>query len=144
MQHLRQRRETVRRAAGIRNDRVFRRIVNVVVDPDANGRVGIFRRRADEDPFRACLADMQFRLVAAGEKSGRFQHDFHAQIFPGQIPRVAFLQNLNLVTAHDDVLLVVTDLAVEFPVDRIPFQQMRERVGVGQIVDRADAFDVAL
>src|SRR5439155_1580582 len=61
-----------------------------------------------------------------------------------QLPRVAFLENSNLVTANDDVLLVVTDLPVEFPVDRIPFQQMRERVGVGQIIDRADAFNVAL
>jgi len=28
--------------------------------------------------------------------------------------------------------------------DRIPFQQMREGAGVGKIIDRADAFDVAL
>ena len=40
--------------------------------------------------------------------------------------------------------VVVADLAVEFAVDRVPFQQMREGVGVGQIVDRDDAFDVAL
>ncbi len=40
--------------------------------------------------------------------------------------------------------VVVTDLAVEFAVDRIPFQQVCESEGVGQIVDRADAFDVAL
>ena len=46
--------------------------------------------------------------------------------------------------ADDDVLVVVADLAVEFPVDRVPLEQMRERVGVGEIVDRADAFDVAL
>ena len=51
----------------------------LVVDADANGRIRIFRRRADQDPFRAALADMQFGLVAAGEKSGRFQDDVDAQ-----------------------------------------------------------------
>ena len=87
---------------------------------------------------------MQLRFVAAGEKTGRFQDDIHAQIFPGQIGRIAFFQDFNLVAAHDDVFGVVADLAVEFAVDGVPLQQVREGVGVGQVVDGDDAFDVAL
>ena len=52
VQHFRHRRETVGRAARVRNDVVFGRIINIVVDPEANGRIRIFRRRADQD-FRA-------------------------------------------------------------------------------------------
>jgi hypothetical protein len=48
------------------------------------------------------------------------------------------------MTTYDDVLLVKADLAIEFSMDRIPFQQMRERAGVRKIIDRANAFDVAL
>ena len=55
--------------------------------------------------------------------------------FQGRVSRIALLQNFDLVTADDDVLLVVTDLAIELPVDRVPFEQVRERVRVGQIVD---------
>ena len=95
-------------------------------------------------PFRAAFADVQFGLVAAGEKSGRFQDHVDAQVFPRQISRVAFLEDLNLVTAHDDVLVVVADFAVEFSVDRVPFQEMREGFGVGEIVDRLNAFDLFL
>ena len=87
---------------------------------------------------------MQLGFLAAGKKAGRFQDNVHAEIFPGQIPRVAFLQHLNLVAAHDDVLGVVADFAVEFAVDRIPFEKMREGEGVGQVVDGGDAFHIAL
>ena len=64
--------------------------------------------------------------------------------FHGSFAGIALFQDLNLVAADDDVLVVVADLAVEFAVDRIPFQQMGEGMGVGEIVDRANAFDVAL
>ena len=48
------------------------------------------------------------------------------------------------MTANDNVLLVVIDFAVEFPMDRVPFQQMRERLSVGKIIDRAHVFDLLL
>ena len=101
---------------------MFRCIVDVVVDPDANGGVGVFCRRANQNPFRTRLTNMQFCLVPAGEKPSRLQHHVDPQILPRQIPRVPFLQNPNLVPAHYNVLLIVTDFAVKFPVDRVPLQ----------------------
>ena len=92
--------------------------------------------------FAPAFADVQLGFVAAGEEAGRFQDDIDAQILPGQIARIALLQDLNLVAAHDDVLRVVADFAVEFSVDRIPFQKMRQSGGVGEIVDAFDALDV--
>src|SRR5690348_9008903 len=65
-------------------------------------------------------------------------------MLPRQLRRVAFLQDFNLMAAHDDVLLVVANLAVEFAVDRIPLEQMRESVGVGEIVDRPNLRDLVL
>ena len=38
---------------------MLRRIVDVVVNPEANRGVGAFRGRADQDPLRAALADVQ-------------------------------------------------------------------------------------
>src|SRR2546423_5061730 len=119
-------------------------VVKLVVDAEAKRQIGIFRRRADEDTFRAALGDMELGFVAAGKKAGRFQNNIHAEIFPWQIPGIAFLQDLNLMAANDDVLRIESDLTVELAVDRVPFQKMRERVRIRQIVDRRDTFDVAL
>ena len=120
------------------------RIVRFIVHAEAERHVGILRRRADEDAFCAALGQVQFRFVAAGKEAGGFQHHIRAEIFPRQIAWVAFLENPNFVAADDDVLRVVADLAVEFAMDRIPLEQMRKSVRVGEVVDGGDAFDVAL
>ena len=94
--------------------------------------------------FRAAFADVQVRFVAAGEKSGRFQNDIHPEVLPRQLSRIALFQDFNLMATHDDILVIVANLAVELSMDRVPFQKMRERVRIGEIVDRADAFDILL
>ena len=81
----------------------FCRVVGFVVHAEAQSHVWIFGRGADQDALRAAFGQMQLGFVAAGEKAGRFEHDIHAQILPGQIARIAFLQDPDLVAAHDDV-----------------------------------------
>ena len=68
VQHFGQRRQAVGRAAGIGNNRVFGRIINVVIDPNANGGVRIFGRALDENSFCAAFGNVQFSLIAAGEE----------------------------------------------------------------------------
>ena len=87
---------------------------------------------------------MQLSFVAAGKKSGRFQDNIDIESFPREISRIALLQNLNLVAAHDDVFLVVTDFTVELAMDRVPFEEVGKRLRVGQIVNRANALDLFL
>jgi acyl-CoA thioesterase I len=87
---------------------------------------------------------MQFGFVAAGEEPSRFEHDIDVQFFPRQVGRIAVLQDLNFVTAHDDVLVIVTDLAVEFAVHRIPFEQMSQSMRVREIIDGEDLLDLFL
>jgi len=48
------------------------------------------------------------------------------------------------VTAHNDVLLVESDFAVEPAMDRVPFEEMSERFSIGEIIDCADALDLFL
>ncbi len=87
---------------------------------------------------------MQLGFIAIGEQARRFKHHINFQFFPRQIPWIAILQDLNFVTAHDDVFIVVTDLAVEFAVHGIPLEQMRQSVRVSEIVDRENALDLFL
>ena len=87
---------------------------------------------------------MQFGFVAAGEETGRFQHNINVQFFPRKVCRIAILHDPDLVTAHDDILVVVTDLAVEFAVHRIPFEQMCQRMCVREIVYREHPLQLLL
>src|SRR5213593_558406 len=88
VQNFGQWRETIGRAAGVRNNGVLRRIVNVIVDADAKSRDWIFRRRGYEPAFRTALADMQLSLIAVREKAGGFQHNIDIQLFPRQCSRI--------------------------------------------------------
>src|SRR4051812_9482953 len=87
---------------------------------------------------------MELGFVPTGEEPRRFQDNIYAQVLPGEIAWIALLQDLNFVPADNDVFGIVTDLTVEFTVDRVPFQEMGESVGVGEIVDGSNVFDVAL
>ena len=144
VQNFRQRRKAIGRATGIRNDPVLRRIVNVIIDAHAKRRVRTFCWRGNEDAFRTGFAQMQLSLVAAREKAGRLEHNVDLQFLPRQVRRVALFQDCNLVPAHDDVFLVIADLAVEFPVDRVPFEQVGKRFCVGEIVDCAHSLHLFL
>jgi len=137
-------RETIRGAARVGNDFVFRGVIDIVVDADANRHIRIFCRRADEHAFCARLSQVQLGFLPVGEQSGRFKHHIDVQFFPREIRRVALLQHFDFVTAHDDVFVIVTDLAVEFAMHRIPFEQMRQGVRVSEIVDRENALDLFL
>src|SRR4029077_718219 len=108
-----------------------------------NRDVRVFRGGADQHSFRSRL-QMQLGLVTVGKETCRFEHDIDVQFFPRQIGRIALLQDLNFVTAHDDVLVIVTNLTVEFAVHRIPFEQMRQSVCVSEIVDGEDLLDLLL
>ena len=123
---------------------MFPGIIDVIVDTDANRHVRIFCWSADQHPFGACLAQMQFSFVAAGKQSRRFEDDINIQLFPWEVCRVAFLQNPNFVAAHDDVLVIVTNLAVEFAVHRVPFKQMRQGMRVSEIIDSENLLDLFL
>ena len=71
---------------------VFRGIVDLVVNPEADRDVGIFSRRADQNLFGAA-GQMQLGFRSIGKKSGRFENDIHTQVFPRQFCRIALLKN---------------------------------------------------
>src|SRR5262249_51973913 len=100
------------------------------VDPDANGHIRVFRRRTDQDLFRSAN-EMQLRLFPTREKTGRLEDNFDTEILPRQLCRITLLQHAYLVAADDDVLLVVTDLAIELPMNRIPLEEVSQRVCIG-------------
>src|SRR4029434_10464967 len=68
----------------------------------------------------------------------------NVEFFPWEVRRIAFLEDFNFVTAHDDVLVVVTDFAIEFAMHRIPFKQMGQSMRIREIIDGEDLLDLFL
>ena len=87
---------------------------------------------------------MQLGLIPTGEQAGRFEHYIDIQFFPREIRWITILQNLNFVTAHDDIFVVVPNLSVEFAVHRVPFEQMCQGMRVGEIVHRPNTLHLFL
>ena len=135
MDDFRDRRQTVRRARGVGNDLVLRRVVLLLVDPQDDCDVGAFGRRGDDD-FLGAGAHMLGRVVPIGEQAGRLEHHVDAERFPGQLRRIAHRQHLELVAVDRNRVALCLDAGVEVAQNRVVLQQMREGRGVGQVVDR--------
>ena len=56
---------------------------------------------------------MDLGLVAGGEEAGGLEDDFGAELAPGQIGRIALLEDADFLAVDDDVLVVVSDIALE-------------------------------
>src|SRR6478752_6274461 len=90
--HLRGRREAVRRAAGVADDVVRRRVVLVLVHPEHDRDVLALGRRADDHLLRARV-QVGPRLVGVGEDAGRFEDDVDAEVAPRQGPGIRLLED---------------------------------------------------
>jgi hypothetical protein len=89
VQDLRDRRETVRRARGIRDHTVCFRVVDVVeVDAKHDGHVGILGRRRDDHLPRTGL-EMLLGIGSGTEAAGRLDGDVDAELLPGEQRRIA-------------------------------------------------------
>src|SRR6266567_1130643 len=90
---------------------------------------------------------MPMQSVASGLFAGA---DMRTRFAPALLKCSSALSRLvkkpvdSRTTSTSNFFLGVTNLAIEFPVDRIPFEQVRERFGVGEIVDRAHPLDLFL
>ena len=87
-----------------------------------DGLLGVGTKSFLREPIRATARELNHVRV-----------DRNALVFAVDLPT-----GFNSDTGEIDPDSVVADFTVEFPVHGIPFQKVRERVGVGQIVDCDD------
>ena len=74
--------------------------------------------------------------VAIGEEPGRLEHDVDAEVLPWQLRRVLHRQHLELVLVDRDLVAARADVRLQVAEDRVVLEQVRERRGVRQVVDR--------
>ena len=129
---------------GVGNDHVFRRVEDVVVDTDTNRHVRIFAGALISTRFAPALLKCSSALSRLVKNPVDSSTTSMSSFFHGRFAGSRSFKILILWPRHDDVFVVVTDLAVEFAVHRVPFEQMGERMRVGEIVDREDLLDLFL
>src|SRR6185295_10653663 len=142
VQHLRERREAVRRARGVGDDVMLGRVVRAFVHAEDDGDVLAFRGRRD-DHLLGAGREMLGGRIAVREQPRRLEHDVDAEILPRQLGRIPLRQHLELVAVHRNSVRRGGHGRVDVAEHRVVLEQMGERRGVRQIVD-VDEIDVLI
>ena len=88
--------------------------------------------------FFAPAVEVLGGAVAVGEDAGRLEHDVDAERLPRQLRRILQREHLELVAVDGDAIARGRDVGLEIAQDRVVLEQVRERFGVGEVVDGDD------
>jgi hypothetical protein len=91
--------------------------------------------RGDDDLLRA-RRQVLGGVVAAREEARGLDDDVHAEVAPRQLAGVALLEDLQRLAVDGQAVAGHLDRAGVGPEDRVVLEQVRERVVVGEVVDR--------
>jgi hypothetical protein len=135
VQNLHHGREAVGGAGGVRDDVVRRRVVRFVVHAHHQSDVRLLGGRRD-DHLLGSRRQMFGGTVAVGEFARALEHHVHAQVAPRQRGGVFGGEHLELVAVHDDAVGLALNRGGEVAEDRVVLQQMGQRRGIREVVDR--------
>jgi hypothetical protein len=82
-------------------------------------------------------------ILAIGKETGGFDHDLRANTGPIEFGGILGGEDLNGLAADGDGIRVVSDGFGQGPENGIVLEQVRKRLGIGQIIDRYK-FDVSV
>ena len=140
VQHARHGGEAVRRARGVGDDVVTLGVVDVVVDAEDDVRVG--RHGAldggGQDHLARAGGHVAGGVGVRAELSARLDHDVDFEIVPGRVFRISLGECEDLQGVHVQDAVLGPHGAREAAVDRVIGEQVRERAGVGDVVDGDD------
>jgi hypothetical protein len=134
VQHLDHGGQAVGRARGVRDDVVAGRVVRLVVHAQHQRDVGPLGGRGDDDLLRAGR-QMLRGAVAVGELAGALEHHVDAQVLPRQRAGVLAGEHLEFVAVDGDAVGAAGDGGTEVAQHRIVLEQMRQGLGIREVVD---------
>jgi len=118
-------------------------VILAVVDPDDDGEVGLLARRGDQHLARTAL-EVGGGVLAGAEFPGGLDHDADSEAVPVDPGRVAGGKHRDRHAIHGERVRPVLHDVAEPAVGGVEFQQVRQRAGVGEVIDRHDLQIVAL
>ena len=110
-----------------------RGIVGAIVNAQAQGQVFALGGRADDDFLGAGL-QVFAGVGAVGEDARALDRDVDGQLAPGERGRIAFLEQGDGLAVNDQLALYRLHVAGVGAVVGVVFEQVRERIGVIQII----------
>ena len=114
---------------------MFLPVEGIVVDAQHNGGVGAPRRRGDDDLARPAVVNMGGGAGGVRKASGAFHHNVHAQLRPGNVARLAFLEHTDGFAVNDQVAVVRGHGAGVGAVGAVVLEQVGGGGGLAQPVD---------
>ena len=135
LQHLGHGRQAVCRARGIRNHVVLLRVVNLVVHAEHKRGVWILGGRSN-DHFLHRPAQVLSCFRALGEQACGFHHNLRPHAGPVEFRGVFHFEDLKALPFHADGVVRVGDGVGKVSKDRVVLQQVREGLGIRDVVHR--------
>src|SRR5271168_2737900 len=129
------RREAVRGAGSVRDHVMLCRIVRFVVHAEDDGGVGIGGRSGNND-FLDGSAYVLARVGAFGEEAGGLDDDLRPYRGPIELSRILDAKYLEALAVNGDGVVRVGNFMGEIAEDRIVFQEMCERLRIGDVIYR--------
>ena len=140
VQDHRNRGEAVGGAGGVGDDVVALGVVDLVVD--AQNEVGVrglcALRGRREDHLAGAGLEVEGGVGTGAEAPGALDHDVDAELVPRQRGGLALRRGEDPVVVDLQVAVAVADRARKAAVDGVEGEQVRERGGVGHVVDGDD------
>src|SRR5262249_16241129 len=96
-----------------------------------------------DDDLLHRAAQVGLSLLTLGEQAGGLHDDVGADTGPIELRRILYLENLDGPAVHRNGVIGMRDLERQIAQDRVVFQQVRQRLGVGDVVYR-DELDVLI
>ena len=137
VEHFHHWREAVGGAARV-GDNLFVAGEVALVDAQHNGGINLVLGRCTDDHLLGTRFEVFRGSGTRAEETRRLHDHVASELVPGQIGRVFFLQNREPVAVNDERAAVHFDGTWVRAVRRVVFEQRRQRVSVGQVVDAND------
>ena len=134
VKHLRDGREAVRGARAVREQVMFRAVVELVVDAHDDGEVVVLRGRRDDDLLRAGV-EVRLALLLVGEEARALEHDVDAELFPRELRGVLFCEDLDVFPCEGKLAFACRGLRLGAAVDRVVVVKVSERGWIREVVD---------
>ena len=131
------RRQAVGGAGSVGNDVVLGGVVEFVVDAQHDGDVFVLGGRRNDDFLHRAL-NVLLGIVRVGELAGRFDDYLRSERTPVDRRGILGREHLDLLAVHGNEILTSLHVVGQRAQHGVVLEQVRQRLGVGQIVSCHD------
>ena len=135
-------RQTICGAGSVRNNVVLGRVINLLINSKHERNIFVLGGRRNDDFFYR-PANMFLGVIGIGKMACGFEHNLGADRIPWKFGRIPLGENLESLVVYGNAVRSSRDLIMQVAENGIIFEQVRQRLGTGEIVN-CHHFDVRI